>query len=87
MLKRSSELIFISIFSIPLPACGTSGGDGGAENDDVVDDVAPVVSALCPTDGATDVEPTIISTATFKKDVFASTFDDSNISPYSLPLR
>lgn len=57
-----NELIFISILSTLLFACGGGGGapagDDGAGGGDTVDDVAPVISALSPVDGATDVEPT-----------------------------
>jgi len=86
MLKRMSELIFVSILSALLFACGGGGGggtpatDNGAGSGDAVDNVAPVISALSPVNGATDVDPTATLSAIFNEDMFASTLDESSFT-------
>ena len=82
MLKQMCHLIFITLLSTLLFAC--VGGRGGApvadDGGDAVDNVAPVISALIPVDGATDVEPTAVLSATFNEDMFASTLDESSFN-------
>ncbi len=86
MLKQTSHLVFITFLSTLLFVCGGGGGGGAPAADDsagvgdAVDDVAPVVSAHSPADGATNVEPTVTLSASFNEDIFASTLDENSLT-------